>query len=264
VLAIASPAFAQQEEDLAAAKRATAEYVDVAEALADGYAQDGPCVDDPLGAMGFHYTNPAYLNDGLHDVTKPDQLLYAPSTSGRGLKLVGVEYHQDDADQDLNTAPDRPTLFDLPFDGPMPGHAPGAPVHYDLHVWIWQTNPSGMFAQWNPTVPCDLAIRSFTVPKRLRAARTVAGGIPVRINVGEAGSTIEARLFLGQRVIGRSKRKFNRAGRRKLVVRPTLRGVRAVDERLRRKPRVRLSLRLAAKQPTGIREKRSAKLTLTR
>jgi hypothetical protein len=28
------------------------------------------------------------------------------------------------------------------------------PIHYDLHVWLWKKNPSGMFARWNPTVTC--------------------------------------------------------------------------------------------------------------
>jgi hypothetical protein len=28
------------------------------------------------------------------------------------------------------------------------------PIHYDLHVWVWDHNPSGMFTQWNPTVSC--------------------------------------------------------------------------------------------------------------
>jgi len=36
----------------------------------------------------------------------------------------------------------------------MPGHHPGMPVHYDLHVWLWQDNPMGMFALFNPTVTC--------------------------------------------------------------------------------------------------------------
>ena len=26
--------------------------------------------------------------------------------------------------------------------------------HYELHVWLFQHNPSGMFASWNPTVSC--------------------------------------------------------------------------------------------------------------
>jgi hypothetical protein len=28
------------------------------------------------------------------------------------------------------------------------------PIHYDLHVWLWQHNPSGLFAPWNPDVTC--------------------------------------------------------------------------------------------------------------
>ncbi len=23
-----------------------------------------------------------------------------------------------------------------------------------LHVWVWQENPSGLFADWNPSVKC--------------------------------------------------------------------------------------------------------------
>ena len=26
-----------------------------------------------------------------------------------------------------------------------------------LHVWIWEDNPSGIFADWNPRVTCDYA-----------------------------------------------------------------------------------------------------------
>lgn len=43
-----------------------------------------------------------------------------------------------------------PVLFGRTFDGPMAGHGPGMPWHYDLHVWIWAHNPSGTFAQFNP------------------------------------------------------------------------------------------------------------------
>ena len=26
--------------------------------------------------------------------------------------------------------------------------------YYEVHVWVWGHNPSGMFADWNPTVAC--------------------------------------------------------------------------------------------------------------
>ena len=28
------------------------------------------------------------------------------------------------------------------------------PPHYDLHVWVWQANPAGIFAPFNPNVSC--------------------------------------------------------------------------------------------------------------
>ena len=45
-------------------------------------------------------------------------------------------------------------LFGRGFDGPMLGHGPGMPIHYDLHAWIAEANPSGVFAQWNPAIRC--------------------------------------------------------------------------------------------------------------
>jgi hypothetical protein len=36
----------------------------------------------------------------------------------------------------------------------MFGHAPGMPIHYDLHVWLWKKNPSGMFAARTPDARC--------------------------------------------------------------------------------------------------------------
>lgn len=154
VVAAAAPASdnASVERQLAEVRQATAKYQDVATAIADGYVRLSDCVAAPgLGAMGFHYGKPSLLGapvDPLH----PALLLYAPS--GNGLRLVAVEYFKVDADQDLTTDNDRPSLFGQPFDGPMEGHEPGMPRHYDLHVWIWQANPAGIFAQFSPNVSC--------------------------------------------------------------------------------------------------------------
>jgi hypothetical protein len=51
------------------------------------------------------------------------------------------------------------------FDGPMQGHnlvqawpsevhLTPQPWHYDLHVWLWEENPDGIFAQYNRRVSC--------------------------------------------------------------------------------------------------------------
>jgi len=152
-----APAFGQENDTgraLADVRRATAEYRDVDRALEAGYVRVSDCVEVPgAGAMGYHYLNPALANDAAIDPRKPEQLLYAPKPGG-GLRLVGVEYFKADADQDGSTTYDRPTFSGVQFDGPMAGHGPGMPIHYDLHAWLWKHNPNGTFAQFNPGVSC--------------------------------------------------------------------------------------------------------------
>ena len=103
--------------------------------------------------MGVHAINFALLMDPAIDPLRPEGLLYAPNEDGQ-LKLVGVEYLKVDADQNLATDGDRPSVLGTAFDGPMPGHDADMPVHYDLHVWLVERNPNGLFEQWNPAISC--------------------------------------------------------------------------------------------------------------
>jgi len=155
-LATAAPASSDSLDSfdvrigLAQVQMATARYLWEPNAIADGYIREDQCVDVPgLGGMGIHYVNPQRL--GRLDPTRPDILLYEPGPFGRR-ELVGVEYFS--ADKEPGDA-DRPSLFGQAFDGPMPGHFPGQPAHYDLHVWVWRHNPAGMFAPFNPNVSCS-------------------------------------------------------------------------------------------------------------
>ena len=138
--------------ELQQVRAAVARYHSVDQAIAAGYFAASPCEESPAGAMGIHFINPALFGPG-NDPRNPEILLYVPNADGE-LKLVGVEYFQVDADQDLTTNADRPSIFGQAFDGPMLGHAPGMPIHYDLHVWIAEANPAGVFAQWNPAMNC--------------------------------------------------------------------------------------------------------------
>ena len=138
-------------DSVAAIRAATAAYHDVEAAIADGYVPSDECVAAPAGAMGHHYVKPSLLGQPA-DLRRPAVLLYLPT--GAGLKLGGVEWMQADADQDPTTDTDRPSLLGVPFDGPMPGHGPDQPVHYGLHAWVWQHNPAGMFAPFNPSASC--------------------------------------------------------------------------------------------------------------
>lgn len=128
-------------------------YHSIAQAESAGFVADEVCVSAPgLGGMGYHYINIPRIDRTL-DVDHPEILLFA-SKPGGGHKLTGVEYVVVDADQNLATSGDRPVLAGHLFDGPMPGHFPGMPVHYDLHVWAWADNPAGSFATWNPAITC--------------------------------------------------------------------------------------------------------------
>jgi hypothetical protein len=148
------------------ARRATASYLDDAAALERGYVADPICVAVPgVGGMGIHYISQARMTDGKIDPRLPEILLYEDRPNGERW-LIAVEYFMPvfsngqpwmgGANEPPPTVDNAaPVLFGRVFDGPMPGHAPGMPWHYDLHVWVWKHNPAGIFAQFNPTVSCN-------------------------------------------------------------------------------------------------------------
>jgi len=134
--------------EVAELRRLVSPYQDVARAVADGYRPTEVCVP----GMGFHYVNPQRVMAPL-DEDAPPVLIYRAARGG-GLELVAAEFFVADADQDLATDDDRPSLWGRPFQGPMAPHEPGMPVHYDLHVWTHLANPDGALTPENPRVRC--------------------------------------------------------------------------------------------------------------
>lgn len=112
--------------DLAAVRQATAQYHDVDAAIADGYVQVSPYVP----GMGYHYSN-----FGPVDPYAPNTLVYAEKPNG-DLKLVAVEW--------VSETPFTAFGQDATYNS--------FTEHYDLHAWIWQANPDGIFAPFNPNV----------------------------------------------------------------------------------------------------------------
>ncbi|MEO5822737.1 MAG: hypothetical protein ABIT71_19690 [Vicinamibacteraceae bacterium] len=176
----AAPATAALQGDpslgpqLAAVRAATAKFHDVNVAMAAGYLNPAGRVCDQIaiGAMGIHSGNFALTATQELDPTRPEVLLYLPKPEG-GFRLIGVEYIQFVLLRNTETnvvAPwmsatpwpanyvvvtPTPQLFGQTFEGPMPGHVPGMPWHWDLHAWVWANNPTGVFEQWNPAVSCS-------------------------------------------------------------------------------------------------------------
>jgi hypothetical protein len=134
--------------------QATKQFRDPAAAVAAGYLPTDHCTFDPeQGGMGYHYVDLAAVMDPAVDPAPPDILVYVPTQDG-GRTLGAAEWIGIDPDQDVATGEGRPDLFGHPFDGPMLGHEPGMPVHFDLHVWLYKHNPAGMLTPFNPAVRC--------------------------------------------------------------------------------------------------------------
>lgn len=150
--ATVQPTLAQ----LQAFRTLLAGFEDVDAARAAGFERFGDCMSGPQGAQGIHFTQGQRLGRATLDANEPQALMYEPRADG-SLRLVGAEFIVFQAawheagnaaapallgrEFSLNT-----TLLDEPF--------------YALHVWTWQHNPLGLFANWNPLVTCEHATGS--------------------------------------------------------------------------------------------------------
>ncbi|MCF7803868.1 MAG: hypothetical protein K9N46_01020 [Candidatus Marinimicrobia bacterium] len=139
---VSPPSWWDQYEE---ALTALQQYADTSQAKAAGYMNTGECEATEEGAMGIHFVNPAVQT---LDPANPFALMYVP-TSDTSMALLGAEYFVP-----ADSVDSAPMMFGQVFQGPMEGHTPDMPRHYDLHLWALRTNPMGMFAEWNPMVSC--------------------------------------------------------------------------------------------------------------
>ena len=154
--AAATGALAAAHGELAGIKNATSIYLqDIPRAEADGFVNTRDCVvnEEGPGAMGVHLINPGRMQNPAVVANEPEVLLFEPTDGG--LRLRGVEYFVAIGAPGTpvpDNPPPAPTLLGQKFHGPMAGHNPEMPPHYDLHVWF--DNPDGTFAEFNKNVSC--------------------------------------------------------------------------------------------------------------
>jgi hypothetical protein len=143
-------------------------YNDPIVAVHDGFYSSVACISYPsgggegsmryaAGAMGVHFLNMGNVGPKL-DPSKPQVLIYEPQ--GDKLRLVAAEWFMP-AELAGGKAP---SILGQELGGPMEGHKPVMPDglhHYDLHVWLWKTNPEGVFSPTNPAVKCPTTGYSF-------------------------------------------------------------------------------------------------------
>lgn len=134
-------------------RQETARFKDVEAAKSAGYGLLHGCVSGPQeGAMGIHFANGDLVGDTEIDAAKPEALMYVPR-NGK-MELVGVEYVVLADDWHANH-PAPPVLMGQLFNYVSSPNRYGIPAFYELHVWAWQNNPNGVFADWNPRVLCE-------------------------------------------------------------------------------------------------------------
>jgi hypothetical protein len=136
-----------------AVRQATEPFKNLDVAEKAGYALFHGCASGPQeGAMGIHFVNNDLVGDGVLNPMHPEALLYK-YTNGQA-QLVGVEYVViADAWHAKNETP--PVLMGQLFNYVGSPNRYGIPAFYELHVWAWDRNPNGTFADWNPRVSCD-------------------------------------------------------------------------------------------------------------
>ena len=156
---------AASASEIAQLRRLVAPFHDFQKAVDAGWsAPITPCLVDAdlpsqpgSGAMGLHYGNLAFIQDGgAVNLLQPELLLYEPEKNGK-LRFVGVEYIVPFADRPA--AGPAPTLLGQAF-----AQVPEFQV-WGLHIWVGRHNGSGIFSPWNPKVDCENA-----------AAQAAAGG----------------------------------------------------------------------------------------
>lgn len=134
---------AQDNEQLAGVRAATAAFHDVDSAQTAGYILlPLPCFDKPgVGGMGIHYLKGSFVSS-TPTANKPQVLVY--EVVGDQRYLVAVEYIVPYSL--VATSAQAPSLFSQSF------HHNDALGLWYLHAWIWRQNPLGMFADYNPKV----------------------------------------------------------------------------------------------------------------
>jgi hypothetical protein len=135
-------------------REATRRFRNINVALGEGWVQATPCVSGPNeGAMGVHFLKPERLHDGTLKADEPEMLIYEP-LGGGAYRLVGVEFVVL-ASEWAARNPGVPASVDghlANFVGEPNRY--GLPGFYEMHVWAWEDNPNGSFADWNTRVTC--------------------------------------------------------------------------------------------------------------
>lgn len=144
--------------EVAVARSATQDFTHPPAAKKAGYAllKDAKgiaCIAmKGMGGMGIHYADGA-LVDGRIRLRHPEALVYRFTFNGH-LRLSALEYLVTREAWRAHHPTGRPALFGHRFNFTPAGNRFGLPAYFSLHAWVWDKNPAGKFAPFNPDVHC--------------------------------------------------------------------------------------------------------------
>lgn len=136
-------------------RHATEQYLEISTAMAQNFVQATPCVSGPdAGAMGVHFVRMDRVSKLVLDATQPQALIYEPMPDG-AMRLVGVEYIVLDQNWSAANPPGTaPSLQGNLLNYVAYPNRYALPAFWEIHVWAWQHNPKGSYADWNTQVTC--------------------------------------------------------------------------------------------------------------
>ena len=152
--AVATANSADEGQNLTDVRAATAPLANLDVAMAAGYGKVKGCAQKPgVGAMGQHYVKGDLVGDPALIPLRPEALVFEPRGDG-SYRLVAVEYIVLKADWEKANGATVPRLYDKPLKLVTAPNAYELPDFYQIHLWLWKSNPAGLFADWNPRVSC--------------------------------------------------------------------------------------------------------------
>ena len=91
---------------------------------------------------------------GALNPEQPQALIYEPMADG-AMRLVGVEFIVlESVWTAKNTGGGVPALEGNLLNYVGAPNRYGLPAFYEIHVWAWEQNPQGSYADWNTRVTC--------------------------------------------------------------------------------------------------------------
>lgn len=120
---------------------------------------DGCISDQTAGGMGYHYVGKFPIDDQVNYL-EPELLVFAPDKGPHNRpdgatrsRFAGFEWFIPYSTMwPENGTPPSSADLGLAIDPPIP-FQPSRFGGWMFHIWTWEHNPDGMFANWNPAVP---------------------------------------------------------------------------------------------------------------